>query len=185
MELTRCNPKMSRVSTSAAAKNPYSGYLPAAGEPAKKSPEPTGSGQAKGQKTVTKVTISRDGVWSEQCGILDCSAVLGPDQDASDETYELLCDALAELPQDADRWRGPVSVERPDGVYTAELSDEPVVLCGRPIQYDESGVGHAWHAAHEIDCPPSIQEEIEAEIIDGRKKSCDGFRASNGVHYRW
>lgn len=70
-----------------------------------------------------KVTISRDGVWAgdgrwtEDCEIVDCPAVLGQDQDASDETYELLCDALASLDGN-----GTVSVERPDGIYTAELA---------------------------------------------------------------
>lgn len=74
-----------------------------------------------------KVTISRDGVWvgdgkwTDDSEIVDCPAVLGEDQDASDETYEALCEALANLPQDGDHWRGPVAVGRPDGTYTAEL----------------------------------------------------------------
>lgn len=77
---------------------------------------------------MTNVTIDRDGVWAgtgrwtDDCEIVDCSAVLGPDQDASDETYEALCEALANLPQDEEHWRGPVSVERPDGTYTATLT---------------------------------------------------------------
>lgn len=77
-----------------------------------------------------KVTISHDGVWAgdgrwtEDCEITDCAAVLGADQDASDETYELLCEELASLPQDEEHWRGPVSVERPDGTYEASLSDD-------------------------------------------------------------
>jgi len=77
-----------------------------------------------------KVTISRDGVWAgdgtwtDDCEIVDCPAVLGDDQDASDETYEAICDALADLPQTGDRWRGPVTVQRPNGEYTAELIEE-------------------------------------------------------------
>lgn len=76
---------------------------------------------------MTKVTISRDGVWAgdgkwtDDCEIVDCAAELGADQDASDETYELLCGELSSLPQDEQHWRGPVSVDRPDGTYTAEL----------------------------------------------------------------
>jgi len=75
----------------------------------------------------TRVEISRDGVvvghgrWTDDCEIVDCQAILGPDQDASDETYEELCDALAELPRIDDQWRGPVSVERPDGTYAVEV----------------------------------------------------------------
>ena len=72
---------------------------------------------------MTKVTICRDGIWAgegrwtDDCEIVDCPAVLGS------ETYEALCEALAALPQDEQHWRGPVSVERPDGTYTAELCE--------------------------------------------------------------
>ena len=78
-------------------------------------------------KNAITVTIDRDGVWAgdgrwtEDCEIVDCAAVLGPTQDASDETYEALCDAIAELSQDEEHWRGPVSITRDDGVYTATL----------------------------------------------------------------
>lgn len=74
-----------------------------------------------------KVTITKDGVWvgdgkwTDDDEIVDCPAVLGEDQDASDETYEALCEALASLPQTREHWRGPVAVSRPDGTYTAEL----------------------------------------------------------------
>jgi hypothetical protein len=77
----------------------------------------------------TKVTIYRDGVWAgtgrwtDDYEIVDCPAVLGTDQDASDETYEALCEALGHLAQDEAHWRGPVEVARPDGTYTAELSE--------------------------------------------------------------
>jgi len=76
---------------------------------------------------MAKVIISRDGVWvgdgvwTDDYCIVDCPAVLGEDQDASDETYEALCHAFSRLPQDEEYWRGPVSIERPDGIYTAEL----------------------------------------------------------------
>ena len=83
----------------------------------------------------TRVTIDRDGVWAgaghwtEDCEIVDCAAVLGPDQEASDETYEALSEALASLPQDEEHWRGPVSVDRPDGTYTAMLDEEEGRRC--------------------------------------------------------
>ncbi len=73
------------------------------------------------------VLITRDGIWAgtgtwtDDCEIVDCSAVLGEDQDASDETYALLVDALENLGEEQ---TGPVSVERPDGTYTAEIVDE-------------------------------------------------------------
>lgn len=81
-----------------------------------------------------KVTISRDGVWAgdgrwtDDCEIVDCPAVLGANQDASDETYEALCDELAGLNQSEEYWRGPVSVDRPDGTYTAELIEDTAEL---------------------------------------------------------
>lgn len=73
---------------------------------------------------MSKVSIFRDGVWVGDgywmYGIIrDCSAVLGADQDASEETCELLEDALAAL----DGPGGEVRVERPDGTYTAVLSE--------------------------------------------------------------
>lgn len=78
---------------------------------------------------MTRVIIERDGVWAgegkwtDDCDIVDCAAVLGDDQDASDDTYDELAEALAGLPQDDEHWRGPVSVDRPDGTYTAILAD--------------------------------------------------------------
>jgi len=80
------------------------------------------------RKKIT-VSIDRDGVWAgtgrwtEDCEIVDCAAVLGADQDESDDTYEALCYALSGLPQLEEHWRGPVSVDRPDGLYTATLAD--------------------------------------------------------------
>ena len=74
--------------------------------------------------TTTTITIFRDNVWAgsgriDRDGfIVDCPAVLGPDQDASDETYEAIGDAIVHEPQDADRYTGTGSVERPDGVYS-------------------------------------------------------------------
>ncbi len=59
-------------------------------------------------------------------------------------------------------------------------------ICGSPIQFDRSGVGHCWvDVTDSIDLPASIREEIEGEMIDGGKESCEDFLASNGVHYRW
>jgi hypothetical protein len=69
------------------------------------------------------IRIFRDGVLAGT-GTIDsdneivCDAVLGADQDASDETYEMIQDAIDREPQDADRYTGEGSVERPDGVYS-------------------------------------------------------------------
>lgn len=60
-----------------------------------------------------------------------------------------------------------------------------IEVCGYPIEKDESGVGHSWRAATADSLPAHIAEEIAAEIIDGKKESCDDYRASNGQHYRW
>ena len=50
-----------------------------------------------------------------------------------------------------------------------------IEIQGQSIQYDASGVGHAWRAATEIDCPASIQEEIAAEIVDGKNENREDF----------
>lgn len=62
---------------------------------------------------------------------------------------------------------------------------EQIEVVGAAIQYDKSGVGHCWVAATQDNCPPSIQEEIAAEIIDGDHESMDSYTASNGCKYRW
>jgi hypothetical protein len=59
-------------------------------------------------------------------------------------------------------------------------------VAGKQIQFDRSGgQGHCWIAADGDNCPPSTQEEIAAEIIDGKQDTCDDYVASNGQHYRW
>ena len=66
------------------------------------------------KRTIDRITIFRDDVYAgvgklDQGTIVDCDAQLGHDTDASEETYELIEDAIDE---------GVESVERPDGTYT-------------------------------------------------------------------
>lgn len=69
----------------------------------------------KGEDILQKISIYRDSVWAgdgvvdETGDIRDCAAVLGSDQDESDETYEAITDAINS---------GETSVSRPDGEYT-------------------------------------------------------------------
>lgn len=72
----------------------------------------------------TTITIYRDGILAgtgridnDGC-IVDCAAILGADQDASDDTYEAIEDAINNEPQDADRYTGEGELSRPDGVYS-------------------------------------------------------------------
>lgn len=58
-------------------------------------------------------------------------------------------------------------------------------LLRRRVQVDRSGVGHAWTAIDADSCPAHICQEIESEIIDGGHASHDGYRATNGLYYRW
>ena len=53
------------------------------------------------------------------------------------------------------------------------------------MEVDRSGVGHCWVYMTPADMPANVREEIEGEIIDGGLDSCDGYVASNGLHYRW
>ena len=68
----------------------------------------------------TKISISRDGIWAGDGRLVagsieDCPAVLGDDQDASDETYEAIESAIED---------GESSIERPDGTYTWTITAE-------------------------------------------------------------
>jgi hypothetical protein len=78
---------------------------------------------------MTTIRISRNGIWAGDGRIVDgqivdFAAMLGADQDASDETYEAIEDAISDEPQDEDRYTGTGSVERPDGTYTWTITDE-------------------------------------------------------------
>ena len=65
------------------------------------------------------------------------------------------------------------------------MSQNETTVCGNQIQHDNSGVGHNWRNIDASDIPANIREEIEAEIIDGGKKECEKYVATNGLHYRW
>lgn len=58
------------------------------------------------------------------------------------------------------------------------------LVCGKQVQHDNSGVGHNWRNIDASDIPAVVREEIEGEIIDGKRDSGD-LVASNGLHYRW
>lgn len=58
------------------------------------------------------------------------------------------------------------------------------LVCGKQVQADKSGQGHAWRNVSADDLPASVREEIEGEIIDGKKNEGQ-IVASNGQHYRW
>ncbi len=65
------------------------------------------------------------------------------------------------------------------------MSTTETTVCGCNVQQDLSGVGHCWRDVAAQDIPANIVLEIEGEIIDGGKDECDGYVASNGLHYRW
>lgn len=58
------------------------------------------------------------------------------------------------------------------------------LVCGKQVQLDRSGQGHAWRDVSADDLPADIRIEIDGEIIDGKKESGE-IVASNGQHYRW
>jgi hypothetical protein len=79
-------------------------------------------------KTMANIQIYRDDIWVgsgtiDIDGEIECSAALGPDQDASDETYCKIMDAIDNEPQDEARYTGRGSIERPDGTYSWIISD--------------------------------------------------------------
>jgi len=73
----------------------------------------------------------------------------------------------------------------PQGPGEMKMQTTKNTICGKTIKYDNSGVGHNWRVIDADDIPASIAEEIAAEIIDGGKKTCDDYVATNGLHYRW
>lgn len=60
---------------------------------------------------------------------------------------------------------------------------QDALVCGKQVQVDHSDVGHCWRNDDAI--PANIRVEIECEMIDGGKETCDDYVASNGLHYRW
>lgn len=73
-----------------------------------------------------------------------------------------------------------------DRVLAREADDsEDGLVRGSQVQVDRSGVGHCWVNVAADEIPANIREEIEGEMIDGGQESCDDYRASNGLHYRW
>lgn len=80
--------------------------------------------------TTYRVEICRNNVWAGagqfvRGSIVDCGAILGDDEAASEETYQLLEDLLAEqLENNPTTWDCEVRVRRPDGDYAASLSVE-------------------------------------------------------------
>ena len=73
---------------------------------------------------MNKISIYRDGVWAgdgyldADGQIVECSAVLGADHEASDETYSEIEDAISEEPQHETRYTGCGEIQRPDGCYS-------------------------------------------------------------------
>lgn len=66
------------------------------------------------------------------------------------------------------------------------MNAEVKTICGCRVQQDASGgQGHSWYQIDREDMPATVVLEIEGEIIDGVRESCDDFLASNGQHYRW
>lgn len=60
------------------------------------------------------------------------------------------------------------------------------LVCGKRIQWDASeGQGHNWRTKTADEIPADVLQEIEAEIINGERETCDDYVASNGQHYRW
>jgi hypothetical protein len=66
------------------------------------------------------------------------------------------------------------------------MKTNETTVCGCQIQQDLSGgQGHCWRDVPATDIPANIREEIECEIYDGGVQETDGYRASNGLWYRW
>ncbi len=65
------------------------------------------------------------------------------------------------------------------------MATETETVCGNQVSVDRSGVGHCWVDVARDEIPANIVLELEGEMIDGGQETCDDYRASNGLHYRW
>lgn len=70
-------------------------------------------------------------------------------------------------------------------VAIEEADEAESTICGNVIKHDNSGVGHNWRRIDASEIPADIREEIAAEIIDGKKSTCECYTASNGLNYQW
>ena len=58
------------------------------------------------------------------------------------------------------------------------------LICGKNIQHDASGQGHAWRTVSADEMPADTVEDIYACILDG-ERHCSLHVADGGEHYRW
>ena len=58
-----------------------------------------------------------------------------------------------------------------------------VIVCGKTIQIDRSGVGHNWQNLPAADLTDDLADVLTAEILDSPKHY--GRVNVGGVHYRW
>jgi hypothetical protein len=63
--------------------------------------------------------------------------------------------------------------------------EDEMILADRAVQIDLSGQGHAWRTPTADELGADVRLEIEAEILDGGRDTCEDYVASNGLHYRW
>ncbi len=67
-----------------------------------------------------------------------------------------------------------------------KLADEDFRILGRKVYHDRSGGhGHHWVRVTADDAFRDFVTEIECEIIDGGKDTCDSYRSCGGEFYRW
>ena len=60
------------------------------------------------------------------------------------------------------------------------------LVVGHRVQIDRSGgQGRCWRDIPASEINADARMEIEGEIIDGKKATCDDMVAGNGQHYRW
>lgn len=114
-------------------------------------------------KTMSKsIRIYRDGVWAgdgrldPDGEIVDCPAVLGLDQDASDQAYEAIQDAIAE--DDDGGWKG--SVQREDSVYSWEIWDDTPRYTIQMV--DENGVERD-DTCGDLPSPEQVKDAAEVQ----------------------
>lgn len=120
----------------------------------------------------SRITIYRNAVYAGEGRIntdgeiVDCPAVLGPDQDSSDETYEAIEDYLNLEPQEEGRYVLRGEIDRPDGVYSWEVdyvSEEERAAVERALLHAVDDVGSYRNPDGSYFVPLADNEEGEGE----------------------
>ena len=129
------------------------------------------------------IQIHLDGVWAgsgkvdDDGEITECGAVLGPDQDQSDEVYEAISDLIADGAEAG-------QVRRPEGLYTFDVLRDDFKATADE-QREQDAYRHAKaHQGYEGTWEDwqAIDDDERGEYEQGAEGDRDSLMLANGPH---